>query len=77
MVFHKLNEINYLHILQTLHRVQFPCLPERVQLAQFIWVANESALAILGGLAGPLLQRRRELSQGLIKSLLLWQADAE
>lgn len=55
MVFHKLNEINYFHILQTLHRVWFPRLPTRVHLAQFICVANEPALVVLDGLPGLLL----------------------
>ena len=60
MVFHKLNEINYFHILQTPHRVRLPRLPARVQLAQFICVANEPALAMLGGLPGLLLPRSGE-----------------
>lgn len=56
MVFHKLNEINYFHILQTLHRVcNSPCLPTRVQLTQFICVANEPALAMLCSLRGLLM----------------------
>ena len=76
MVFQKLNEINYFHILQTSHRARHPA---RVQLAEFICVANEPALAVLDGLPGLLLPRseRGEPSRGVIKSLLLWQADAE
>lgn len=61
MVFHKLNEINYFHILQTLHRVcSFPRIPTCVQLTQFICVANEPALAVLGGLPGLLVPRSEE-----------------
>lgn len=61
MVFHKLKEINYFHILQTLHRVRCsPRLPARVQLAQFICVANEPALTVLSGLPWFLLPRGTE-----------------
>lgn len=53
MVFHKLNEINYFHILQTLHSVRsFPLSPGTCTIN---CVANEPALAMLCSLPGLLM----------------------
>lgn len=78
-LFYKLKEINYFHILQTLHRALLPCLPARVQFAPFVCVANEPCP--IGARRPPrasrATQQRGEPCRGVIKSLLLRQADAE